>query len=86
MAAKAKASVAASTFRLGGWAQRRATGSARLTGEAEAAKENLVAFQQEIARLRDEKVRMVAGHATACSSLVKLAPSLVPQRRDGIEA
>jgi hypothetical protein len=57
-----------------------------LAGEAEAAKKNLVAFQQEIARLRDEKVRMAAGHATACSSFVKLAPLLVPQRRDGIEA
>jgi phage shock protein A len=31
-----------------------------LTGEAETAKKNLTAFQQEIARLREEKVRMIA--------------------------
>ena len=31
-----------------------------LTGEAETAKKNLVAFQDEIERLREEKVRMVA--------------------------
>lgn len=36
-----------------------------LTGEAETAKANLIAFQSEIARLRDEKVRMLARLANA---------------------
>ena len=40
-----------------------------LTGEAEAAKTNLIAFQQEIARLRDEKVRMIARLANAQARL-----------------
>ena len=40
-----------------------------LTTEAEGAKRNLVAFQNEIARLRDEKVRMVARLANAKARL-----------------
>jgi len=36
-----------------------------LTREAEAAKQNLIAFQEDIARLRDEKVRMLARLANA---------------------
>jgi phage shock protein A len=36
-----------------------------LTREAEAAKRNLIAFQEDIARLRDEKVRMLARLANA---------------------
>ena len=36
-----------------------------LTVEAEAAKKNLIAFQEDIARLRDEKVRMLARLANA---------------------
>src|SRR5262249_302930 len=36
-----------------------------LTTEAETAKKNLVAFQNDIARLRDEKVRMLARLANA---------------------
>jgi len=36
-----------------------------LTSEAEAAKHNLIAFQEDIARLRDEKVRMLARLANA---------------------
>ncbi len=40
-----------------------------LTTEAEAAKKNLVGFQHEIARLRDEKVRMVARLANAKARL-----------------
>jgi phage shock protein A len=36
-----------------------------LTNEAEAAKSNLIAFQDDIARLRDEKVRMLARLANA---------------------
>jgi phage shock protein A len=36
-----------------------------LTSEAEAAKRNLIAFQEDIARLRDEKVRMLARLANA---------------------
>jgi len=36
-----------------------------LTNEAEAAKKNLIAFQEDIARLRDEKVRMLARLANA---------------------
>lgn len=36
-----------------------------LTGEAEAAKRNLIAFHETIARLRDEKVRMLARLANA---------------------
>jgi phage shock protein A len=40
-----------------------------LTTEAEAAKKNLVAFQNEIVRLRDEKVRMLARLANARARL-----------------
>jgi phage shock protein A len=40
-----------------------------LTGEAETAKRNLIAFQQEIARLREEKVRMIARLANAQARL-----------------
>jgi len=40
-----------------------------LTTEAEAAKKNLVTFQNEIVRLRDEKVRMVARLANARARL-----------------
>jgi phage shock protein A len=36
-----------------------------LTNEAEAAKQNLIAFQEDIARLRDEKVRMLVRLANA---------------------
>jgi len=36
-----------------------------LTSEAEGAKKNLIAFQEDIARLRDEKVRMLARLANA---------------------
>ena len=41
----------------------------QLTEEAEAAKNNLIAFQQEIARLREEKVRMIARLANAQARL-----------------
>lgn len=40
-----------------------------LTTEADAAKKNLLSFQNEIARLRDEKVRMVARMANARARL-----------------
>jgi phage shock protein A len=40
-----------------------------LTGEAETAKKNLTAFQREIARLREEKVRMIARLANAQARL-----------------
>lgn len=40
-----------------------------LTTEADAAKKNLVAFQNDIARLRDEKVRMIARLANAKARL-----------------
>jgi phage shock protein A len=40
-----------------------------LTTEADAAKKNLLSFQNEIARLRDEKVRMVARLANAKARL-----------------
>src|SRR5262249_1351409 len=40
-----------------------------LTGEADAAKRNLVAFQQEIERLRDERTRMLARLANAKARL-----------------
>jgi phage shock protein A len=40
-----------------------------LTDEAEAAKKNLVSFQNEIARLRDERVRMLARLANARARL-----------------
>jgi len=42
---------------------------ADLTAEADAAKENLVVFQNDIARLRDEKVRMLARLANAKARL-----------------
>lgn len=41
----------------------------QLTDEAQAAKKNLIAFQQEIARLREEKVRMIARLANAQARL-----------------
>src|SRR6185369_5124467 len=53
---------------------------AELTEEAEAAKKNLVTFQTEITRLRDEKVRMIARLRNAKArlrfqeTLTKLAP------------
>ncbi len=40
-----------------------------LTGEAEIAKKNLITFQSEIVRLRDEKVRMLARLANAKARL-----------------
>jgi phage shock protein A len=40
-----------------------------LTGEAETAKKNLIVFQEEIARLREEKVRMIARLANAQARL-----------------
>jgi phage shock protein A len=40
-----------------------------LTAEAEAAKKNLIAFQQEVARLRDEKLRAMARLANAKARL-----------------
>lgn len=40
-----------------------------LTGEAEAAKKNLITFQDEILRLKDEKVRMLARMANAKARL-----------------
>jgi phage shock protein A len=51
-----------------------------LTVEAEAAKRNLVAFQDEIARLRDEKVRMLArlAHAEARLRLQETLDGLSP--------
>jgi phage shock protein A len=42
---------------------------AELTAEAETAKQNLIAFQGDIARLRDEKVRMLARLASAKARL-----------------
>lgn len=42
---------------------------AELTAEAEAAKQNLIAFQGDIARLREEKVRMLARLANAKARL-----------------
>src|SRR5262249_33303855 len=42
---------------------------AELTEEAESAKRNLTAFQNDIARLRDEKVRMLARLANAKARL-----------------
>lgn len=42
---------------------------AELTAEAEAAKRNLVAFQEEIDRLRDERTRMIARMANAKARL-----------------
>jgi phage shock protein A len=48
---------------------------AELTTEAEAAKRNLVAFRDEIARLRDERVRMLARLANA-SARLKLQETL----------
>jgi len=42
---------------------------AELTGEADAAKRNLVAFQQEIERLREERTRMLARLANAKARL-----------------
>ena len=42
---------------------------AELTAEADAAKENLIAFSGDIARLRDEKVRMLARLANAKARL-----------------
>jgi phage shock protein A len=45
--------------------ERLTTELSELTSEAEAAKRNLIAFQENIARLRDEKVRMLARLANA---------------------
>src|SRR5262249_6542149 len=42
---------------------------AELSREAEAAKKNLIAFQSEVARLREEKVRMLARLANARARL-----------------
>ncbi len=51
-----------------------------LTAEAEAAKRNLVAFQDEITRLREEKVRMLArlAHAEARLRLQETLDGLSP--------
>jgi phage shock protein A len=49
--------------------ERLATELGELTTEADAAKKNLMAFQNEIARLRDEKVRMVVRLANAKARL-----------------
>src|SRR6185369_12618898 len=45
--------------------ERLTTELSELTREAESAKRNLIAFQEDIARLRDEKVRMLARLANA---------------------
>jgi phage shock protein A len=49
--------------------QRLSTDLTDLTTEAEAAKENLIAFQNEIARLREERTRMLARLANAKARL-----------------
>ena len=49
--------------------QRLAAELAELTAEADAAKQNLIAFSGDIARLRDEKVRMLARLANAKARL-----------------
>lgn len=50
---------------LGAETERLAAELAELTEEADTAKANLIAFQSDIARLRDEKVRMLARLANA---------------------
>ena len=54
---------------LGAEVERLATELTELTVEAETAKKNLVAFQRDIAQLRDEKVRMMARLANAKARL-----------------
>lgn len=54
---------------LGADVERLTADLAELTAEAAAAKQNLVAFQGDIARLRDEKVRMLARLANAKARL-----------------
>jgi phage shock protein A len=54
---------------LGAEVERLTGESTELTIEAEAAKKNLTGFQNEIARLRDEKVRMLARLANARARL-----------------
>ncbi len=54
---------------LGAEAERLTADLAELTAEAEAAKQNLIAFQGDIARLREEKVRMLARLANAKARL-----------------
>jgi phage shock protein A len=54
---------------LGGEVERLSAELGELTNEAEAAKRNLVAFHDEIARLREEKVRMLARLANAQARL-----------------
>ena len=54
---------------LAGDVQRLTAELAELTTEAETAKRNLVAFRDEIARLRDERVRMLARLANATTRL-----------------
>ena len=55
--------------RLGADVERLTGELAELTAEADGAKHNLVAFQDDIARLRDEKVRMIARLANAHARL-----------------
>lgn len=63
---------------------------AELTAEADAAKQNLVAFQGDIVRLRDEKVRMIARLANAKArlrfqeTLNGLAPDADIRALDGV--
>jgi phage shock protein A len=54
---------------LGAEVERVRTELTELTAEAEGAKKNLVAFQDEIARLKDERVRMLARLANARARL-----------------
>ncbi|MEO6026519.1 MAG: PspA/IM30 family protein, partial [Candidatus Binatia bacterium] len=54
---------------LGAEAERLTAELAELTAEADAAKQNLVTFQGDIVRLRDEKVRMIARLANAKARL-----------------
>jgi phage shock protein A len=54
---------------LGGDVERITAELGELTAEAEAAKRNLVAFQDDIARLREERVRMLARLANAKARL-----------------
>src|SRR6185503_6348407 len=54
---------------LGGEIERTTAELAELTIEAETAKRNLVAFRDEIARLRDERTRMLARLANANARL-----------------
>jgi len=54
---------------LGGDVERLASELGELTAEAEAAKRNLVSFQDEIVRLREERIRMLARLANAKARL-----------------